>query len=243
MQQFVDLFAGRPGQAERILANLANNTIPMAGLRNELGKLFTPYTRELSSGIDQAIRNRNLITENIASEPLPIKYDMLNGKPIKDYIFMTRMFNTVSPISLNLDNTPGRKLLFDSGYDMRLSTYYGPDGTNLTDSPQIRSKFQRAIGNQNLERQLDKLAENPKILASLEEMHRDINSGRRGDYESKDYFHNRKIDQIFQKSRRIAWASIMRDPVIQQLIAEQKEAKRKRYLKTKQTTNILSMYK
>ena len=34
MQQFVDLFGGRPGQAERILANLANNQIPLAGLRN-----------------------------------------------------------------------------------------------------------------------------------------------------------------------------------------------------------------
>ena len=73
-----------------------------------------------------------------------------------------------------------RKLIFDSGYDTRLSTYYGPDGTNLTDSPAIRSMFQRAIGMQNLERQLDKLAENPKILASLEEMHRDIRNGNRG---------------------------------------------------------------
>ena len=50
MQQFVDLVAGKPGQAERIIASLANNQVPLAGLRNELGKLFTPYTRELSSG-------------------------------------------------------------------------------------------------------------------------------------------------------------------------------------------------
>jgi len=246
MQQFVDLFGGRPGQAERILANLANNQIPLAGLRNELGKLFTPYTRELGSGIDQAIRNRNLITENIASDPLPIKYDMLNGKPIKDHSFMTRMFNMFSPISLNLDNTPGRKLIFNSGYDMRLSTYFGPDGTDLTNSPEIRSMFQKAIGDQNLERQLDKLAENPKILSSLEEMNRDIKSGRRGDYETIDYFHNMKIDQIFQKARKQAWASIMQEPMIQQLITEQREAKRKRYLKTKATTSmepILSIYK
>ena len=74
MQQFVDLLGGRPGQAERILANIANNQIPLAGLRNELGKLFTPYTRELGSGIDQSIRNRNLLTEKLASDPLPTKY-------------------------------------------------------------------------------------------------------------------------------------------------------------------------
>ena len=43
IQSFVDLFGGRPGQGPRIIASLANNTIPLSGLRNELGRLFTPY--------------------------------------------------------------------------------------------------------------------------------------------------------------------------------------------------------
>ena len=77
IQSFVDLFAGRPGQAERIVAALANNQIPLAGLRNEMGKLFVPHMREIGSGIDQSIRNRNLIMETIAGEALPVKYDML----------------------------------------------------------------------------------------------------------------------------------------------------------------------
>ena len=116
-----------------------------------MGKLFTPYMREIGSGIRQSIRNRNLITEiatsiNPHADPLPIKYDLLTGKPIKDWDFMTRAYNAVSPISLNLDQSPGRNFLFDSGYDLRQSTYYAPDGTNLTDSPSIRSRFQQAIG-------------------------------------------------------------------------------------------------
>ena len=135
IQSFVDLFAGRPGQAERIVAALANNQVPLAGLRNEMGKLFVPHMREIGSGIDQSIRNRNLIMETIAGESLPIKYDMLNGKPIKDYDFFTRAFNAVSPVSLNLSVSPGRQFLFESGYDLRMSTYYAPDSTNLTDEP------------------------------------------------------------------------------------------------------------
>ena len=63
IQSFTDLFAGRPGQAERIVASLMNNQLPLAGLRNELGKLFVPHMREIGSGIDQSIRNRNLIFE------------------------------------------------------------------------------------------------------------------------------------------------------------------------------------
>ena len=184
LQSFTDLFAGRPGQAERIVANLMNNQIPLAGLRNELGKLFLPYMREIGSGIDQSIRNRNLINEQFAqldgNQQLPIKYDLLNGKPLRDWDFLTRAFNAVSPVSLSLDQSPGRNMLFDSGYDLRLSTYYAPDGTNLTDSPRVRSEFQRAIGQQNLERELDKLAVDPKILASIEKMYQDIRAGKRG---------------------------------------------------------------
>ena len=243
MSQFVDLFAGRPGQWKRIVANLGNNTVPLAGLRNELGKVFTPYTRELGSGIFQAVRNRNLISEHLPGADLPIKYDMLNGRPIKDWDPLTRMFNAISPISLSLDNTPGRTLLFKSGYDMRLSTYYSPKGEDLTDSPLIRSMFQQAIGAQNLERKLDKLSEDPKVLESLEIMQRDIQNGDRGTFEATDYYHNGKIDQIFQDARRRAWASIMYQPEVQVLINEQKEANKKRYQKTKETANIINMYK
>ena len=238
MQQFVDLLGGRPGQAERILAGIANNTVPLAGLRNELGKLFTPYTRELGSGIDQALRNRNLITENLTGEPLPIKYDLLNGSKIKDHDFMTRMFNMFSPIPLNLDQSPGRKLLFDSGYDIRLSTYYSPNGDNLSDSPEVRSLFQEAIGKQNLELKLNKLAEDERIQGSVQEMNRVIRSGQRGDFDTMDFNHNIRIDNIFQKARRKAWASIMNDPRVLELIKQTKDKKRRKYTKRIETRNV-----
>ena len=126
---------------------------------------------------------------------------------------------------------------------MRLSTYYSPRGEDLTDSPLIRSMFQQAIGAQNLERKLDKLSEDPKVLESLEIMQRDIQNGDRGTFEATDYYHNGKIDQIFQDARRRAWASIMYQPEVQVLINEQKEANKKRYQKTKETANIINMYK
>ena len=243
MQQFVDLFGGRPGQAERIIANIGNNTVPLAGLRNELGKLFTPYTRELGSGIDQSIRNRNLLTEKLASDPLPIKYDILNGKPLKMWDPLTRMFNAFIPVNFSLDQSPGRKLLFDSGYDLRVSTYFSPLGDDLSDSPEIRSKYQKAIGDQNLERQLNKLAEDPKILESIEIMHQDIKDGNRGDYESADYLHNKRIKIIVDKARKKAWGTIMRDPSVQNLVEQEKDAKIKRIRKTKETQQLQPIFK
>ena len=244
IQSFVDLFGARPGQGPRILASLANNTVPLAGLRNELGRLFTPYMREINSGVIQSIRNRNLLTEQIAgTQQLPKKYDILNGKPLKDWDFLTRAYNAVSPVTLNLEQSKGRQLLFNSGYDLRTSTYYAPDGTKLTDNAVIRSLFQQAIGEQNLELKLDKLADDPKILASLEQMRADIKSGRRGDFDVKDYYHNRIIERIFYNARRQAWAKISSQPNVRRVILEQREKEIARIEKRTDTANILNIYK
>ncbi len=243
IQSFVDLFAGRPGQTGRIVAGLANNQVPLAGLRNELGRLFTPYMREINSGVRQSVRNRNLITENFASRQLPIKYDMLNGKPLKDWDFLTRAFNAVSPISLNLDQSEGRNFLFDSGYDLRTSTYYAPDSTNLTDHPYIRSEFQRALGSLNLELELNKLAKNKRILASMKQMYEDIRSGRRSDFDARDYYHNRVIDKLFKNAKRRAWNSIKDNPEINKEIEKQRLRKLQKVSKRSTTANILNIYK
>ena len=133
------------------------------------------------------------------------------------------------------------------GYDIRLSTYFSPNGDDLSDSPRIRSMFQKAIGEQNLELKLNKLADSPKILASLDQMNQDIRNGLRGDYETGDYYHNIQIDRIFTNARRKAWASIMSDPRIRELVRKQKEEKIRRYKKKQQTVDnlhpILQMYK
>ena len=244
IQSFVDLFGGRPGQFDRIIAGLGNNIIPMSGLRNELGKLFTPYMREIGSGIDQSVRNRNLITEQIPGvKQLPIKYDMLNGQPIKDWDFLTRAYNAVSPVQLNLDQSAGRNFLFDSGYDLRMSTYYAPDSTNLTDSPRVRSEFQRYIGLQNLERELDKLAVNPKIIASMEKMYSDIKAGLRDQYDARDYYHNIMIDRLFQQARRRAWAQMRENPEALELMEDSRQKRVRKLTKKQETRNLINIYK
>ena len=219
LQQFVDLFAGKPGQMSRIVAGLMNNTIPMSSARNELGKLFNPHMKEIGSGIGQSIRNRNLIFEHIAAREVPTKFDMLNGKPIRDWDFPTRMFNMISPFQVNLDQGPGRKLLFNSNYDLRQSTY-SYNGIDFSDSPRVRSLFQKAIGDQNLERELDKLAKNKKIIASIQTMNADLRAGRREIDPMKAYHHNKMIKRLFDKAKKQAFAEIQNDPEVRKLKGE-----------------------
>jgi len=243
LQSFVDLFSGQPGQQNRIIASLMNNTLPLSSLRNEIGKVLTPYTRELGSDIQSSIRNRNLITENIALNPLPIKYDILTGQPIKDHNFMVRMFNAVSPVNFNLDYSPGREMLFNSGYDLRTSTYAAPDGTDLSDSPGVRSMYQKAIGEQNLLKQLEDLANSPSMQASLAEMQYEKRMGRH-DTEPRSFPHYKRIAKIFNKAKKKAWAKIKKENNVEKLILEERNQKIQNREANQRTVNkILKIYK
>ena len=244
LQSFADLFGGRPGQASRIISAFANNQLPLAGIRNDLGKIFTPYTRELNSGIIDSIRNRNLLSENLTGGQLPIKYDLLNGRPIKNWDFITRAYNAFVPVNFNLTPSLGRTFLFKSGYDLRLSVMYSPNGDNLTDSPLLRSKFQREIGKENLEVKLSRLAKDPKIIASLEEMYNDIRSGRRSEFQPKDYYHNIMIGRLFDNAREAAWIRVMNDEEAIILAQEREDKNIARKLKKESSAgNILNIYK
>ena len=223
IQQFVDLFGGQAGSWERIVSGLINNQIPLSSLRNELGKVFNPHMKELNSGILESIRNRNLITEGLDPEGgLPTKYDMLNGQPIKDWDFPTRMFNAFSPFYINLDQSEGRKLLFNSGYDMRMSTYSSPDGIDLSDNARLRSLYMKAIGDQNLEAKLNKLAKDPKIIASINQMKADLRAGKKEINPRTAYVHNKIIHTLFMDARKLAWAQVRNDPEALELYQENK---------------------
>lgn len=211
LNQLVDLFGNDPKKLEKIAASLANNTLPLSSLRNEIGRVITPYQRELQSGFEDSIRNRNLASEALTTDPLPIKYDILTGEPIKNWNPMTRMFNAISPIQLNMDQSAGRKFLFRSNYDMRVSTMSAPDGTDLSNSPSVRSKYQQLIGQQRLDLKLEKIANNPRAQLSMAQMERDLARGDKR-IDPMRYTHNRLIHQIFSNARKRAWAQLRDDP-------------------------------
>jgi hypothetical protein len=240
IQQFVELFSGQPGSWEKIIAGLANNQIPLSSLRNEIGKVINPAMKELNSGIWDAIRNRNLMTEGLDPDGgLPTKYDMLNGQPIRDWDFPTRMFNMFSPFYINLDQGEGRKLLFNSGYDMSLSVFSSPDGLSLKDSPRLRSKFMKAIGDQNLEAKFNKLAKNPKIINSVNQMQADLRAGRKEIDPRKSYVHTKIIHTLFMDARRKAWSQVQNDPEALQLYQEDKRIN----MQNVQTLNLTQDFK
>ena len=242
LSQLVDLMSGEAHQWQKIVGNIANNTLPLGGLRNEIGKVLNPGMRELSSHIGDSVRNRNLLFEYGPGADLPKKYDMLNGKVINDWWFPHQLWQSTIPIGLQSTQGPGRTLLFNSNYDLRMSTYTAPDGTNLSDHPEIRSRFQKAIGDQNLEAELNRLANRKDIQNSLAHMEADLKAGKREMDPMKAYTHNLVIRQLFTKARNRAWASLRSDPDVQKLIKERREAQAENFRSKRRTSPLSHKY-
>ena len=216
--QFFDLLSGEPGKASsRIVANLINNQVPLAGLRNEAANILNPQMRELDSSLWSHIANRNLVLRGF----LPTRHDMLTGAPIRDWNFAERMFNAGSPVSLRLDQEPARQLLWNSNYDLRIATYSAPDGTNLSKYPSVRGKYQEAIGKTNIFEQLTRLANRPDVQASIRSMRIDQKRGNWHLDPMKAYLHNKLIKQLIEQKTKEAWASLRHDPLIKKVKAEQ----------------------
>jgi hypothetical protein len=219
LDQLMQIMQMKPGAFDKAAANILNNSIPLAGARNEFGKWINPHMKELNSDMWTSIRNRNQLTEYMAGgNKLPTKYDMLNGTPIKNWNIIGRSFNAVSPVQLDIRrNSPGRRLLRDSNYDLKSTTYaYG--GYSFVKHPIVRSHFQNAIGNvpikmfgktfKNVEEALTYASSRPDVKRSLKEMQANVNNPSAWDIDPTTYPHNTIIDRIMSQARSKAWALI-----------------------------------
>ena len=219
LTSLTDLFSNNPKKIERIIPNLMNGFIPSSTLRNDIGKVINPYMKELNSDFEDTLRNRNQLLEYFADEEdrLPVKYDILNGRPIRDWDLPTRLFNFISPVQLNFDQSPGRKFLFRSQFNINLATTTAPDGTSLADNAQLRSKFQKGIGDQNLELKLEKLSQRKDVIESLNQMEADIRAGlhkKKPGINPMSYTHNKLIGQLINDAKAKAWAAMRSDPQV-----------------------------
>ena len=218
LDQLMQIMQMKPGSMDKAVANILNNSVPLAGMRNEFGKWINPHMKELNSDMWSSIRNRNQASELLAQEPLPTKHSILNGKPIKNWNIIGRSFNAVSPIQLDIrNNSPGKKLLLDSNYDLK-STTYSYNGYSFVKHPHVRSNFQNAIGTvpitvgfkkfKNVEEALNHLASRQDVKNSMARMKADTKNPANWDINPNNYPHNTLIDNIFNQARSKAWAVI-----------------------------------
>ena len=218
LDQLMQIVQMKPGAMDKAVANILNNSIPLAGMRNEFGKWINPHMKEINSDMWSSIRNRNKALELTALNQLPNKHDILNGKPINNWNIFGRSFNAVSPIQIDIrKDSPGRRLLLNSNYDLK-STVYSYGGYSFTKHPVVRSHFQNAIGSvpiefrnrkfKNLEEAMNFLATNEDIKKSIQRMQADSKNPANWDIDPNNYPHNTIIDNLFEQARNKAWGVI-----------------------------------
>jgi hypothetical protein len=205
-------------QSPKAVMNVFNNSLPLAGMRNEFGKWINPHMKELNSSMADSIRNRNQVTEALTNKPLSIKHDILTGTPINNWNIIGRSFNAISPLQLDIRrNTPGRRFLIESGYDLKTSVYsYG--GYSFAKNANIRSAFQKAMGEaeiefdnkkfKNLEAALDYLAKREDIVISMQQMEANRNNPAVYDVDPNQYPHNTVLNKLIDQARHKAWAKL-----------------------------------
>ena len=249
---FIDLMRGKPGAGNRMISNLAH-FVPFGGWRRFAGQALTDSYREINSSIWsdrgilesgplQAIRKDNLATEFLAKDPLPFKYNILNGEKFKETSVLGRLWRAGSMVAIEPGASPGQKLLWRSNYDIRLSSWHspGPDNISLKDSGYLRSEFEKEIGltkinGMNLEQWLNHIAKDPRIIESVNEMIKDRKNGVYDINPTKAYYHNRVIKDRFDRVRKIAWGKVRLLPEAQTLIQEKIDLKTREQIKLRKT--------
>ena len=197
-----DLISGRGQNAGSVAANLVNNQIPLSSLRNEIGKILSPGMRELEDGFIDGVKNRNLWAEFMVGEDgkLPYRYDVLDGKPLRDWDPMTRIVNGVLPFNVNYAASPTREMLFRSGVPLAVQFNTTPDGESLEGYPDLKSRFNFLMSQQGIEQQLEKLFKDPAIIKSIIDMERNHSSGY--SQNPNTLYHSTRINQIFQLAKK-----------------------------------------
>jgi len=211
--QLSDLLTSQGGDAPRVAANFVNSQIPLSGLRNEIGKVLSPGMRELESGFWQSVQNRNLWADVVNKDgKLPYRYDVLNGEPLRDWLPLTRVVNAILPINLNVGTTnETRELLMRSGLNLKQTFNTGPNGENLEGHPDLKSKFQFYMGQQNIEAQLTEVFTD-QVRDSIIQMGIDKTSRR--SYEPRHTLHGAVIHNVFNNTKKNAWNMLLEDPEI-----------------------------
>jgi hypothetical protein len=231
LQPLTDVLAFDGARSETWAANLANNFIPFAGIRNEIANVFNPGFRELDRDFRSTIMNRN----PGARGELPLQYDPLDGSIVRMWDLPTRLWNSISPIQISGTDTPTRRLLRESGFD--LATTFKTDSKGNRLEPEQRSRMMQLMGElkPNIETQLESLFKNKQIKDEIEK-YRDLRANGVPGKDLDDPMNMRiedslffdRINDIFKRAKSIAEAQLFREQPSLRGSATRREAARTR---------------
>ena len=168
LSPLTDILSGNEAGFQRFLAEQANNIMPYAGARRQLGELLAPGLREVDEEVGQLVRNRNAFLDVVSPESaLPYARDFIDGSRIREYEPMTRILNTVLPFKTNPSAEPYRQWLMKSGFEAMPVLKVSTGGVKYT--PRERELIGSYMGQYgNLPAELTRLMNRKDLQRDLE---------------------------------------------------------------------------
>ena len=148
LEPLFHIISGNETAIARWKGTMTNAMFPLAGFRNEIGKLMNGMLREVENGdIDDMIRNRNNWLDIMDPEgALPNVTDWVTGKPINKHggSFWHRLKNTYTPLKSYEAPTEEGQFLIDMEYDAQPSFSTSPGG--IPYSPAEKAELANLVG-------------------------------------------------------------------------------------------------
>jgi len=171
LRPLVEILSNNAPAFDRFAAGQLNALGPLAGLRNEMGRVLDGGLKIVEQGVLSQINNRNQLNGIVdPANRLPYLYNPVTGKIPNKYTLLQRAYNAYSPIKIYPGQSPEEKFLQDIEYDVSTS-FKTRDGIEL--NPNERSELFRLMGEQGYFREriksIMKTAESRKTIEKVRE--------------------------------------------------------------------------
>ena len=131
LRPLVEIFSGNKYAANRFLAGQINALGPLAGARNEFGRILDGGLKELNNDIIEQLANRNQYLGIIdRTNRMPTVISPITGEAPNKYDMLQRINNTYNPIKVHPSMSKEEKFLYDIEYDVS-SAFFTRKGVKL----------------------------------------------------------------------------------------------------------------
>jgi hypothetical protein len=174
LRPLVETLSGNEFAANRFVAGQINSLGPLAGMRNEFGRILDGGYKEVNNNILEQLANRNQIMGLIdQTNRLPTVISPITGEAPNKYNMLQRIYNAYSPLKVHPAMSKEEQFLYDIEYDVS-SAFKTRNGVELL--AEERAELNAKMGKRGFFRQeinrISKIADVRKTIQELKEARR-----------------------------------------------------------------------
>ncbi len=174
LRPLVEVLSGNEYAANRWAAGQINAMGPLAGMRNEFGRILDGGLKDFNNNIIEQLQNRNQMIGLIdQTNRLPTVISPVSGEAPNKYSMLQRVWNAYSPLKVHPSMTKEEKFLYDIEYDVS-SAFKRRSGVEL--SADERNSLNVEMGKMGYFRdeinRISRIAESRQTIKELKTMRR-----------------------------------------------------------------------